>query len=172
MIPMHELKWSNLSRRERGLITIGVCVLLGYFIYSNILEPHYRRYHALQEQIPHKAQTFDWMKAQVQIIAPLLKRSDDRPHASTNGMSLVATLEDSMKRKGLSDKVKRVRPKGIDEVQIWFSDINFNEWVSWLDQLRRHNIESTSTRVERSENGLTSIQVTLRAANMGAESGS
>lgn len=144
------------------LIVVGVCIGFGYLMYVGLVEPHYRTYFALQKQVPQKRLTHEWMKDQVEQIQPLLQASKLTSSEQTSSGSLVSTLENSLKQTGLSDKVKRIRAQSRDEVRIWFADVDFNQWISWLDQLKRSDIETAATKVERSLNRLVNIQVTLK----------
>ena len=158
-----QFSWSGLSGRERSLVVVGMLVVLAYGLYTGVLEPHYKKYAALERQVPEKIDTYAWMKHQAQQIKPLLNQPTQPTTTGNNGLPLVSILENSLKQMGLSEKAKRILPGDNGEVKIWFADIEFNQWLLWLDQLKNRDIHVTRARVERSQPGLTHIQVSLRS---------
>ena len=160
-----QFSWSGLSGRERSLVVVGMLVVLTYVLYTGVLEPHYKKYAALERQVPEKIDTYAWMKHQAQQIKPLLNQRAQPTTLTTggNGLPLVSTVENSLKQMGIADNAKRILPGDNGEVKIWFADIEFNQWLLWLDQLKNRDIHVTRARVERSQPGLTHIQVSLRS---------
>ncbi|GJL81008.1 MAG: hypothetical protein DHS20C01_06420 [marine bacterium B5-7] len=169
MISGVKLKWGELSGRERIILSGGVAISLGVLLYVSLIDPHYRKYEVLKNQVPQKIETYAWMRVQANKIRPLLEAKKTAASQPVDGLSLVSVVEASARKMKLTNQVRRIQPGKSGEVKIWFSEVYFNTWLEWLDQLQSKGIQAVAVRVDRGENNATNIQATLMARSESGE---
>lgn len=156
--------YKNLSPRERYLIGATVLLILVTAAYILLFEPYYKKLAQLQTQVPEKQATYLWMNQEISQVNPeLLKNATNLPNGSKGeDLPLVSIVEQSAKEANFKQFIKRMQPDKDGGIKIWLSDVYFDPWVQWIDQLSTQEIYLESVSITRGENALTNIQMVIK----------
>ena len=155
--------WRSLHSRERLLLCWGFFSLVATLLYVSILEPRYQRLSVLRLQVPIKQQDLAWMKSQVKLNAGLLHGQSQK--TVKERLPLLTIVEKTATSSKLREHIARMQPAQNGAVRVWFNDVQFNTWISWLEVLRKQGIAVDTASISREGDGTASVRITLVQAS-------
>ena len=159
---MNELKQrlQSLTERERVVLGAGVIFTILIILYAFVWEPWQKELNHLRTQVPIKQETLVWMQKQADQVGPLLQK--EAIAKQLDKQPLLTVIEGSAQRSGLSKYIRRMAPGENGQVQIWLTEVEFDKWITWLEQLRTLGIEVNTASVNRTKDNRVTIRVTLQ----------
>ncbi len=162
---MNELRsaWTNLNTRERWVIVAGAAAVLFILVYALVWAPWQDALARLRLQVPVKQATLTWMQEQAVNIKSL---RGQQKSASDDKDPLFTVVEQTAASAKLRDVIRRMSPgEEQEQVRIWLTDVDFDAWLQWLEQLRKRGIEVASATVNRAADNKVNIRVTLQRSS-------
>ena len=159
---MNELKqrFQSLTERERVVLSAGIICTILIILYAFVWEPWQEELNRLRAQVPIKQETLVWMQKQADQVRPLLQK--EAIAKQLDNQPLLTVIEGSAQRSGLSKYIRRMAPGENGHVQIWLTDVEFDKWITWLEQLRTLSIEVNTASVNRVKDNRVTVRVTLQ----------
>jgi len=128
---------TNLSLRERQLIYVGAVLVL-FLVPAIIWLSLHGRIARLQTVVDERQALDQWMQAAAQEAARLRGTRVQRSGPGKAGdQSLLALVDQTARRSGLHDALRRVEPDKDSSVRVWFEGVAFDDMVRWLSDLTR-----------------------------------
>jgi general secretion pathway protein M len=159
---MKEL-YENMSVSERRSLLIGGVALGLILIYGIIWLPLQRGVVSLEESVIKNQTLVTWMQnasADVRVLlgsAPAIR-------TERGDSSLLALVDSTARQSNLGTSVRRVEPKGKDEVRVRLEAAAFDDMIRWLTELQlRYGIQTESVSVDKQPNpGRINANLTLK----------
>ena len=156
---MQQLKewFEGLDENEKRIVIIGGIFFSLVILIFGILKPLNDSVGTLEQQVNSRQDSVDQWKANMPTI--LANRGAASGTSSNRALSNVVTS--TTRRFNL--KVSRVQEKGQDEMQVWFDNVAFNDFIRWTAELEnRHKITIDSVNIRsKDRNGLSSIDIKI-----------
>ena len=156
---MEQIKaWFSTLDDKDQKITIAAAIVLSIFIvYLVLISPINESVNSLEKKVADKQNTIDWMKKQI----PLIRVNQGGASKATSSLSLSSLVNSTTKKYGLP--VSRRDSKSPNEMQVWFDNVSFDSFLSWVAEIKsRHGVTIASVNVRsRDQDGITSINVKL-----------
>jgi general secretion pathway protein M len=153
--------WSSLNPRERRLIGFGGTALVVALVWVLILDPWYQQLRYLRSQVPQKESTLAWMKNEIESVRALMDGGDE---AEQPRQPLLTVIERSAQRDRLRERISRIQPVDESQVRVWLDGAAFDDWLTWIDGLRKQGITVDAVEVTRATENTVNIRVTLLRA--------
>ncbi|TQV85497.1 type II secretion system protein GspM [Aliikangiella coralliicola] len=157
---MEQLKqwFEGLENNEQKIVLAAAAFVSLMLLIFVVLKPLNDKVSSLERQVESRESSVaKWKQAMPKILATRGQASGNR---SNQALSSVVTS--STRRFNL--KVARVQEKGSDEMQVWFDNIVFNDFVRWSAELQnRYQVKIASVNIRsKDRDGLSSIDVKIR----------
>jgi len=159
-------RWlATLNPRERIIVIGGASLLLvallvgSWFSFVGDVE-------RLREVVSEQRAVDRWMQAAAVEAAQLRKGGGGKGRVVSGGASLLSLADQTAKRSGLGNAVKRVEPDGSDKVRIRLERVNFDRMIRWLEELQNKQSVSVDTiTIDRhQDSGMANVRLTLKGA--------
>jgi general secretion pathway protein M len=152
--------WRSLEERERVAVLAAAVVLLLVLAYVFVWDPVHSEVASLRKGVVAQQELSDWMRS----AAAEVRRH--RSMVSTGGgagQSLLARVESTARKAGLSKTIKRIQPDGSGRVRIWLEDVPFDDALAWMvAMLDTGSVVTKDLVVERSgAPGMVNVKVVL-----------
>ena len=156
---MEQLKqwYAGLEDNEQKIVLIASALLTLLILVFGIIKPMNDKVSSLEMKIKTKQSTIsEW-----QTNMPKLLASKGSAQSGGN-QSLSNIVTTSTRRFNL--RVSRVQEKASGEMQVWFDNVPFNDFVRWVAELNnRYQVSVATANIRNKDrNGLTSIDVKIR----------
>ncbi len=153
---------ANLSPRERRLLYIGSAVAAVLLFYLTVWAPLSANVDRLRENVAEQQRLEAWMLQAKEEVLRLRQAAAGKIKRSRQ--SLLALTDQSAKRQGLAQAIKRVQPDGQNKVNIRLEGAAFDDVVTWLETLQaQHGVSVVSITVDRQDQpGLVDARLTLQ----------
>ncbi len=153
---------ANLSPRERRLLYIGSAVAAVLLFYLTVWAPLSAKVDRLRENVAEQQRLEAWMLQAKEEVLRLRQAAAGKIKRSRQ--SLLALTDQSAKRQGLAQAIKRVQPDGQNKVNIRLEGAAFDDVVTWLETLQaQHGVSVVSITVDRQDQpGLVDARLTLQ----------
>ena len=157
---MEQLKewYQGLDNNEQRIVMLAAAFFGLIILVFGLLKPVNDSLGDIQRKIDSREKSVAlWKKSMPQIIAN--RGSMNSKNSSTSLSNLITS---STRKYQL--KVSRVQEKGATEIQVWFDNVPFNEFVRWVAELEnshRVSVESVNIRT-KDRDGLSSIDVKIQ----------
>ncbi|WP_455206619.1 type II secretion system protein GspM [Kaarinaea lacus] len=154
----------NLDPRERRILIIGAVTLLVVLMYLLAWEPLIKNTATLEKSNRENQELLQWMEQSAEEAKQLqAKLQASGPAGSTQGQSLLGTIDRTAKISNLGKSVKRVQPDGQSKARVWLENASFNDTVKWLESLQRQQgIHIVTSVIEKQEEpGLVNVRLVL-----------
>lgn len=157
--------WMNLSASERRTLSIGGVVLAAVLIYGLVWQPVMNSAEEARKSVKEKEAFVTWMNHAVQE-AKVLRKQSGKPKTTRN-QSMLALVDQTARRSKLGPALKRVEPKGTNEVRVRLEQASFDDVMKWLTQMQRSNgISVNSISVDKDEGpGRINATLTLKGSS-------
>lgn len=157
---MQEIKqwYAELDKNDQRVVLIAIVFFSFIILFFGILKPLGDSVNKLQVQVNSREKSVEkWQQSMPAILA---SRGNGKNAKSTAALSFIVTST----TKQFKLRVSRVQEKSDNEMQVWFDNVSFNNFVSWLAQIeKKYSINTVSVNVRnKSRNGLTSIDIKIR----------
>ncbi len=152
-------EWYNALDESEQKIVFSAAILVGILmLYLIIVDPVVTKVNELQNQVSAKQKNVDWMKQKLPII---LASKNPTSGPASSSLSLSAIVNQTTGNYKLP--VSRRDSKSPYEMQIWFDNVSFDSFLSWVAELEsRYGVTISNVNVRsRDRNGITSINVKL-----------
>jgi type II secretory pathway component PulM len=150
----------QLEQRERLLVlTAGALALIALVVLLGV-RPILNQSERGQRMVDDKRA----LLAELQEVAARLgpQRGTTRAPASGDTQSLVLVVDQTTRRTGLAQYLKRNQPDGTDSIRLRFENAPFDTLVSWLDGLQQQGMTVTSANIDvANEPGRVNCNLTL-----------
>ena len=153
-------RFQGLTQRERAVLGIGGISALLIVVYSFVWQPWQEDLNRLRIQVPLKKETLAWMNQQKSLVNPLLKKANQKSKSSDK--PLLTVVERSAKQSKMDAYIRRMSPGEEGQVKLWLTDANFEQWITWLEKLRKAGVEVESASINQAGNNRVTIRVTRK----------
>ncbi len=153
--------FSSLSARERALIGMALLVGAVILIYVFVWQPKMDQLKVLRErQIPESEQTLAWVK---QALTRAQNQSNTNKQQIIEG-PLLTVIEQTAEQAKVRAAIRRMQPNQQQAVKIWMDEVNFDQWLGWIDLLRQQNVIVSQVSMLNKSAGLADVRLTLTRA--------
>ncbi len=133
--------FKNLSLREQFILIFAVVVLLSLSFHSFIWEPLTTASIELEEQLEQEQDDLDWIKQNV------AKVSSKASKIKVVKGSFISWLDLRVKKHQLNLSLKRIKPKGNNEVKIWLEQANVKQLMNFLAEVTQYNVQINAIKM-------------------------
>jgi len=156
---MEQIKawFGSLDEKDQKIAIVAGAAIVAFLLYFILIEPINDSASKLNREVAAKQKTIDWMKKQI----PIILSNKAGGTGEKNSLPL-STLVNNTTRK-YSLPVSRRDSKSPNEMQIWFDNVSFDSFLSWVAEVKsKHGVTISSVNVRsRDRDGITSINVKL-----------
>lgn len=155
--------YENLSVSERRSLLVGGVALGLVLIYGLIWLPLQRSVIAMQAQVVKNQELVTWMQNASADVRSILGNAP-AVRTERGDSSLLALVDNTAKQTNLGQAVRRVEPKGKDEVRVRLEDAPFDDMIRWLTDLQlRYGVQAESVSVDKQPSpGRVNANLTLK----------
>lgn len=156
---MQQIKqwYAELEESEQKIVLFGSILLAIIIFYFGLLNPLHSSVEQLQSQVKSRQNSVDrWKQAMPKILANRGQTSNAGGNQALNFIVTSTTKKYNM-------RVSRVQEKGNDEIQVWFDNIPFNDFIQWVSDINnKYGVTVASVNIRSKErNGLSSIDIKI-----------
>ncbi|MET1256724.1 type II secretion system protein GspM [Aliikangiella maris] len=157
---MEQLKqWYNgLDSSEQRLVNIASIFVVLFILFFGILKPISDSVESIEGQIQSRERSVAlWKKSMPQIIA-------NRGAMSSSNSNIPLTNLVTSTTRQYQLNVSRVKEKSPNEMQVWFDNVSFNDFIRWVAELEsRHKVSVDSVNIRtKDRDGLSSIDIKIQ----------
>ena len=150
--------FSTLTFRERLLIILAGVIGLLMIGYLTIWEPKSVQLNQLRNnQIPESEQTLAWVK---QALANAKKQPNVAKQKIIQG-PLLTVIEQTAKTSQVNKTIRRMQPSQDQTVKIWMDEVKFDQWLTWINYLRKQNVYVERASIVNKSPGIVNVRLTL-----------
>ena len=120
------------SMREKMIVMVALLVMLVIGLHSLVIEPYQMRIAELQDELEQQRADLEWMRSAV---ATMPSSAATTGTTEING-TLANFVDQAVRRQGLSSKLKQISPVGTDEIRMRYADVDFNQLISFIGNMR------------------------------------
>jgi general secretion pathway protein M len=156
---MEQIKawFAGLDEKDQK-ITLAASIFFSLLLlYLLVIEPINSSADKMRAEVAAKQKTVDWMKTKI----PVIIASKSSGGGSVSSLALSSVVNNTTNKFGLP--VSRRDSKTPNEMQVWFDNVSFDSFLSWVSEIKKkHGVTVTSVNVRsRDRDGITSINVKL-----------
>lgn len=159
--------WNQLANRERWLVGGGSGLALVLLLYTLIWQPFQGRLERLRQTVAEQRADLAWMhRAAAEVKRLGNVPADPRPGRSQDaGRSLLIVVDQTARKAGLGTAVKRVEPQSDNKIRVWLEQVDFDQLVRWLEELRQEQgIQIANAIMDRQTSGKVDARLILQEA--------
>jgi general secretion pathway protein M len=156
---MNQIKewFDGLESNEQKIVLIGASLAAVMMLIFGLLKPLGDAVDDLQVQVASRQSSVDHWKASLPLV--VANRGTSQASAGERPLSNVVTST----TRSFQLKVSRVQEKSPGEIQVWFDNIPFNDFIRWVAELEnKHQISVDSVNIRsKDRDGLSSIDIKI-----------
>ncbi len=155
---------ANLTSSERRTLIIAAVVLSVLMLYMIVWKPVFSSDEKLRQQITTEKETLSWMRVASQELKAL--QGGNSEVVGRGARSLLSIVDQAARNNKLGLALKRVEPKGENEVRVRLEQASFNDVARWLSQLKnKYGIRVKTITVDRQNaSGIANVNLMLKGA--------
>lgn len=157
---MQQLKlwYAGLEQTEQRIVLAGTTILALMIIYFGILLPIDNSVSKLQRQVDSRQKSVNNWKQALPVI--MANRGQGISGSSNQPLSNIITSTSNQHNLNMS----RVQEKNADEMQVWFDNVPFNNFIRWVSEIQQtYGVKVASVNIRsKDRNGLSSIDIKIR----------
>ncbi len=141
--------WSNLSERDRRMLSIGSVVVAALLFWALWFDPLLQSRRSLADSVQQAEADLVYMQSASQRLAGL-QSTGSASVFDRGGRSLLALADASAREAQLANALKRIEPVSSGRVSVWLEAASFDATALWLEQLQsRYGIRAEEFSVSR-----------------------
>lgn len=157
--------WLSKTPREQQALVFAAAALLLFMLYLLAWQPFVNAVEQKRQQVQSRQVTLDWMEGNLAEILTL--RNQHRMSGRGNSKEALLTLVDrTAKQSQLRQQIKRIKPQGDSEVQLWVEQAPFDTLLKWLGGLSgQYGVRIDSLNIDRQQQpGVVNARLVLQRA--------
>ena len=135
------------SQREKMIVLAALLVIVVIGFHSLVIEPYQMRVVELQEELEQQRADLDWMTSAV---ANMPSKTAAPDTVKIDG-TLANFVDQAVRSQGLSSKLKQMSPVGTDEIRMRYTDVDFNQLISFIAQVNASGLDVKDVRITPGE---------------------
>ena len=135
------------SQREKMIVLAALLVMVVIGLHSLVIEPYQMRIVELQEELEQQRADLEWMKSAVANIPSVTIAPDTVEIDGT----LANFVDQAVRSQGLSSKLKQMSPVGTDEIRMRYTEVDFNQLISFIAQVNASGLDVKDVRISPGE---------------------
>ncbi|PCI68152.1 MAG: hypothetical protein COB38_09110 [Gammaproteobacteria bacterium] len=150
--------WFNeLSEQDQKITLFAGALVSIALIYLLVVSPLNESVNKLEIEVSSKIKSDQWMAQQVSII----KSAGVSGQLVVGTLPLTSIINNTTRKFNLA--VSRRDSKSPNEMQVWFDNVSFDDFLRWVAEVEsKHGVSVATVNVRsRENNGITSINVKL-----------
>ncbi len=150
---MQNLKqWFFSQPLTSQMLYAGVVVMMVIFLFFEFaFDPWKAHINNLNQRVDNSISTVAWMESQLKENQSIIARSANAtPGKSQAEGSLITRIEQSAKKQKMYDRIARITPAKTGRVKVWLNNGNFQQWLVWVEVLKREGVDVVNARVNQS----------------------
>lgn len=155
---MEQIKqwYAGLEDSEQRIVLIAAVFFSLVIVFFGIIKPLNDKVSGLQQTADIRRSTV----AQWQLELPKIMASSGQASGDSS-QALSSVVTSSTRRFNL--RVSRVQEKGDNEIQVWFDNVAFNDFIRWVAALnQQYQVKVSSVNIRtRDRDGLSSIDIKI-----------
>lgn len=153
----------SLGESERRTLLLAVIALVPMLLYAVVWDPIMTSVRNMRDTVQRDSENVTWLRNAIEEYRALTQGQASAV-APRGAQSLLAIVDSTAKRERLGDALKRVEPKGQNEVRVRFEDVSFDGVVAWLAGLQKsYGVVIDTVSVDRQpQAGLVNVNITLK----------
>jgi general secretion pathway protein M len=158
---------AKLSESERRTLVLASVVLVLLLFYALVWDPVMSATGRMQARVDQQRESLAWMQGAASEAQALMRlRSGAAQATDRGGQSLLAIVDQTARRDKLGPALKRIEPRGQDEVRVRLEDAVFDDMMRWLAALQqRYGVTIDSVAIDRQPSpGRVTVNLTLKDA--------
>jgi len=157
--------WLGLQARERLILVVGSFIVATILLYALLLQPLYRALNHMETALPSLRENLVWMRQTDQVLEAGNNLPTTVAPLAGADESLLSVLESTARRANIRKSIQELIPvRDKDDVRVVLQDVNFNQWLRWIDILyRRNGVDIRQLSAERDDDkpNVAEIRVTF-----------
>ena len=157
---MQQIKewYAGLDDNDQKVVLIAAIFFSLVILMFGILKPLNDSASKLEQQVDSRQKSVDKWKAAM----PTLLANKGQASGAGNSMALSSVITTSTRKFNL--RVSRVQEKNAEEIQVWFDNIPFNDFIRWTAEVQnRYKVKVASVNIRsKDRDGLSSIDVKIK----------
>nr|VFK60344.1 MAG: general secretion pathway protein M [Candidatus Kentron sp. TUN]VFK62474.1 MAG: general secretion pathway protein M [Candidatus Kentron sp. TUN]VFK71879.1 MAG: general secretion pathway protein M [Candidatus Kentron sp. TUN] len=151
----------TIKPRDRIALVVGGVMIVSSLLWFMVIEPLDNKVEYLTHRVSKREADLQWMQQAAKKIIRLRENAVAKGEAS-HAQSLLIVVDNSAKKAGISQAVKRIEPIGEKGVRVWIEEVAFDDLLLWLGDLRLKGIHSDNIAIEhRKVSGHVNTKATL-----------
>ena len=141
--------WTNLSERDRRMLSVGGLVVAALLFWALWFDPLLQTRRGLADGVKQAEADLVYMQAASQRLAAL-QAGGSATVFDRGGRSLLALADASAREAQLANALKRIEPVSSGRVSVWLEAASFDAMATWLEQLQsRYGVRAEEFSVSR-----------------------
>jgi len=136
------------SQREKIIVLVALLSIVVIGVHALLIEPYQLRVAELQDELEQQRADLEWMKSAV---AKMPAVAAGPGTTEING-TLANFVDQAVRRQGLSSQLKQISPVGTDEIRMRYTDVDFNQLISFIAQVNASGLDVKDVRISPGEN--------------------
>lgn len=157
---MEQIKewYQGLEQSEQQIVLVAAVFFSLVILFFGLLKPLNGAVEDIKTKVNSRQSSVNYWKQSM----PTVLANRGRASASSSNMRLGTVVTTTTRRFNLS--VSRVNEKGPTEIQVWFDNVPFNDFIRWVAEIEsKHQVTVASVNVRSKErDGLSSIDIKLQ----------
>ena len=156
---MQQIKewYAGLESNDQKVVLIAAIFFSLVILVFGIVKPLNDSASKLRQQVDSRQKSVDKWKAAM----PTLLANKGQASSGINSMPLSSVITTSTRKFNL--RVSRVQEKNNDEIQVWFDNVAFSDFIRWTAEVQnRYQLKIASANIRsKDRDGLSSIDVKI-----------
>jgi type II secretory pathway component PulM len=135
------------SQREKMIVLAALLVMVVIGLHSLVIEPYQMRVVELQGELEQQRADLEWMKSAV----ASMPSARATPGSAKIDGTLANFVDQAVRSQGLSSKLKQMSPVGTDEIRMRYTDVDFNQLISFIARVNTSGLDVKDLRISPGE---------------------
>lgn len=157
---MEQIKewYEGLEQSEQRIVMVAATFFSLVILFFGILKPLNSAVSDMSSKVTSRQSSVDFWKQSM----PTVLANRGRANASSSAMALSSVVTTTTRRFNL--RVSRVQEKNPTEIQVWFDNVPFNDFLRWIAEIEnKHQVSVASVNIRsKDRDGLSSIDIKLQ----------
>ncbi len=125
--------WTNLSLREKQMVSLGGIVVGMFLIYVLIWSPFTNHLEHLRNQISNQEKLLLWLQTTDKNIQLLTKPAPSQ--TTKSNVALLGVVQTHVNKNPVGNNISQLQQVDSETVQMRFQHVSFDTLIQWLTQL-------------------------------------